>query len=131
METISLPFASFVFQTLGLPGLIFIIWWWDHKAQIKQREQDLAEHSKQRALYATETNKVLTQYREDMASMRRFYESNVDLVKDYDRSLERLEKLTTEVLGVISLNTQTQTHLVDSIRSNSFCPRVREQAGKL
>lgn len=130
METISLPFASFVFQTLGLPGLIFIVWWWDHKAQIKQREQDREEYTKQREQSAADISRILSQYRDDMTSMRRFYESNVDLVKDYERTLERVEKLTTEALSIISLNTQSQTHLVESIRNNTFCPTVRASVGK-
>ncbi len=132
METISLPFASFVFQTLGLPGLIFIIWWWDHKAQVKQREDAQAEHEKQRGEYAKEreahakeTTAILAQYRDDVSAIKRLYENNVELVRNYDRSLERIEKLYQETINVIALNTQTSTKLVMSINNNDYCPSVR------
>lgn len=132
METISLPFASFVFQTLGLPGLIFIVWWWDHKAQVKQRELDQTNHAKEREEYAKEreshakeTTAILMQYRDDVSSIKTLYQNNVELVNNYDRSLERVEKLYQETLGVIALNTQTATKLVMAINSNNYCPTVR------
>lgn len=132
METISLPFASFVFQTLGLPGLIFIIWWWDHKAQGKQRETDQQEHmkereeySKEREAHAKEITAILAQYREDVSSIKTLYKNNVELVNNYDKSQIRLEKLYQETLSVIALNTQTATKLVVAINTNDYCPSVR------
>jgi DNA repair ATPase RecN len=132
LETISLPFASFVFQTLGLPGLIFIIWWWDHKAQVKQREDDQVqhekerlEHSKSREAHGKEIAAILAQYRDDVSSIKQLYQNNVDLVHAYDRSLERIEKLYQETLNVIALNTQMSTKLVVAINSNDYCPMVR------
>lgn len=132
METISLPFASFVFQTLGLPGLIFIVWWWDHKAQVKQREIDQQQHAKDREEYAKEREAhakelaaTLAQYREDVGAIKQLYKNNVELVNDYDKSQVRLEKLYQETLSVIALNTQTVTHLVSAINTNQYCPEVR------
>jgi hypothetical protein len=134
LETISLPFASFVFQTLGLPGLIFIIWWWDHKAQTKQREEDQAQHAREREEYAKEREAhgkeiaaTLAQYREDVSSIKQLYKNNVELVNNYEKSQQRLEKLYQETLGVISLNTQTATNLVASINNNNYCPSQRPQ----
>lgn len=143
METISLPFASFVFQTLGLPGLIFIVWWWDHKAQVKQRELDQTNHASEREEYAKqreldkasrdkereahskEISAILAQYRDDVSSIKGLYQNNVELVHNYNRSLDRLEKLYQETLNVISLNTQTSTKLVVAINNNDYCPTVR------
>lgn len=60
------------------------------------------------------------------------YENNVilvkehaDLVEDYDAATKRWENITETVISVVSLNTQAQTKLLDSIRSNEFCPVVR------
>lgn len=132
MESITLPFASFVFQTLGLPGLIFIIWWWDHKAQITQRamdqtqhETERVDHAKEREAHSKEIAAILAQYREDVSSIRTLYQNNVELVHNYDRSLERIEKLYQETLNVIALNTQTATKLVVAINNNDYCPTVR------
>ena len=133
METISLPLATVVMQVLGLPGLIFLIWYFDHKALVKQREQDKAEHVLERAEYATERTQhkkdvadILTQYRGDVSDIKLLYQNNVALVHNYERAVDRLEKVSTEMLGVISLNTQAQTQLVIMIRGNQFCPTVRK-----
>ncbi|WP_028318951.1 hypothetical protein [Desulfobulbus elongatus] len=64
----------------------------------------------------------------------KMYEDNVILVqqhatlaKDYARSVDRWEKITETVLSVVSLNTQAQTRLVETIRNNEFCPELRHQ----
>ncbi len=86
---------------LGLPGLIFIIW------VVDQRR----------------TDKILAEYKEDMARLARFYESNVDLVTNY-------QKLANDLADIIHLNTQAQTNLVNAIQNNSFCPMVRKETGQ-
>jgi len=48
------------------------------------------------------------------------YENNVLLVQNY-------EKIADSLLEVVSLNTQTQTKLQTAIKSNEFCPMVREK----
>ena len=126
METISLPLATIVIQILGLPGLVFIIWHFDNKRD--QRKEDLRKQEieeREKAVAVT-----LARYKEDIGEIKRLYENNARLVDDYSASCTRLEKLYGETLGVISLNTQSQTHLVESIKNNMFCPLVREGAGK-
>lgn len=122
MEAISLPLATIIIQILGLPGLVFIIWHFDNKRDARKedlRRVEIAERERAIAL-------VLSQYRDDVAQIKRLYESNVHLVKDYESTCQRLERLYSETLSVISLNTQTQTHLVDAIKNNMFCPVVRK-----
>ena len=92
-------------SNFGMAGIIFVIWYWDRK----------------------DINKILTLYREDMAEMRKMYESNVSLVKDYDEKYDQLQTLYGETIAVISLNTQTQTELAESIKGNQFCPIVRKK----
>ncbi|HEX9080235.1 MAG TPA: hypothetical protein VF795_11640 [Desulfuromonadaceae bacterium] len=132
METISLPFASFVVQSYGLPGLIFIIWWFDHRAQVKQRQLDaekhareIQEHAAERAAHAAEITRILGQYRDDVSEIKALYQNNADLARAYEKSIQRQEKLYEETLSVIALNTRSQERLVVSISANEFCPNVR------
>lgn len=69
---------------------------------------------------------VLEQYRQDVTEIKRLYESNVRLVDDSNQAFQRLEIIYGEAISVISLNTQTQTHLADQIKNNQFCPMVRK-----
>jgi len=110
--------ATSAIQLLGLPGLIFVIWHFDNKRLEKKEE-----------LRRAEVEAVLKQYREDVAAIRRMYESNVRLVEDYETMNHRLEAVYNETMSVISLNTQTLTRLVETVRGNMFCPLVREKGG--
>lgn len=126
MEAISLPLATIIIQILGLPGLVFIIWHFDNKRDQRKeelRQKEIAEREKAVSL-------ILTQYKDDVAQISRLYENNATLVDDYHTTCERLERLYGETLSVISLNTQTQTQLADSIKHNHFCPMVRKEIGK-
>lgn len=137
MESMSLPFAQLIIQLLGLPGLIFIIWHFDNKRLDKQREQYdeqhrlwresfEAEHKKDREL----TMKILASYRDDVSDIKGMYQNNAHLVSDYDKAMTRLEKLAEEMMSVVSLNAQTNTHLADAIKNNTFCPQMRDLMGK-
>ncbi len=68
---------------------------------------------------------VLEQYRNNVSEIKRLYESNVRLVEDSNKAFNRLEKIYDETISVISLNTQTQTHLADQIKNNQYCPAIR------
>jgi cytoskeletal protein RodZ len=125
LDPITLPFVSVIIYNLGIPGLLFVVWWYDHKSQVKQRELDKEEHDKERAVHAKEISTILGQYKDDVSSIRQLYQNNVELVHNYDKSQLRIEKLYQETISVVSLNTQTQTELVVSIKSNHFCPTVR------
>lgn len=119
METITPGWVMAVTQILGLPGLIFVIWHFDNR-RLERKEE----------MRRKEVDAILAQYREDVAAIRRLYESNVRLVEDYAAMSKRIESLHTEAMSVISLNTQAQTRLVETIRGNMFCPLVREKGGQ-
>lgn len=123
METLPLSYAALVVQVLGIPGLIFVIWHFDNKRFQQDKELRLREMSEREQ----SINRVLAQYREDTLAIKRLYESNVSLVKDYEQQCTRLEQIFVEVMGVVSLNTQTFTRLNDSIEHNLFCPMVRKE----
>lgn len=46
------------------------------------------------------------------------YKNNFKLVEDY-------AKLATDLHDVVIMNTQTMTRLVDSIKTNQYCPAIR------
>lgn len=137
MESISLPFAQLIIQLLGLPGLIFIIWHFDNKRLDKQREQYKNEQLLLRSAYEQEHKRdrdqvtlLLNQYRDDVGTIKSLYQNNAHLVGDYDKAMIRLEKLAEEMMSVVAMNAQSNTHLADAIKNNSFCPQVRELVGK-
>ena len=98
LEGIPVSVVMSIVYVLGLPGLVMILWYVDHRRY----------------------DKILSVYKQDMAQVTRFYENNVDLVKHY-------EKLASDLSSIIHLNTQVQTQLVEQIKHNMFCPIVREK----
>ena len=48
----------------------------------------------------------------------KMYEDNVILVEDYS-------KLATDLHDVVIMNTQAMTRLLESIRTNQYCPAIR------
>jgi hypothetical protein len=57
--------------------------------------------------------------KERFEAVVRMYENNAALAKGY-------EDLSSDLASIIHLNTQTQTQLYESIRSNQFCPNARK-----
>lgn len=96
-EPIPLNFVTFVTSTLGLPGLLAVFWYFDHK----------------------KIDAVLAAYKEDVNAVSQMYRDNVELVKGYER-------LSGDLAGIITLNTQTITSLVEQIRlTNDMLRRER------
>lgn len=114
MEAISLPFATLIMQVLGLPGLIFVIWHFDAKRFERQREE-----------YKSHVTEILIQYKDDVSEVKRLYENNVELVRNYEYGVKQWEKLDGDLAGIITLNTRILTTLVEKVESNQFCPTVR------
>ena len=100
METIGMLTIAKLFAAWGPIGLVVLIWYVDQKV-IRTNQ---SEHKKE--IYC-----VLDRYKEDMAEMRRMYEKNVSLVKDYNG-------LASELKDMIVMNTQAMTRLVDRINGS-------------
>jgi len=111
-----ITYSVAILQILGLPGLIFIIWYFDNKRF--QRQEDLRK---------AEQQVILDQYRADVTEIKRLYESNSRLVDDCTKAFCRLDSIYEQVIDVVSLNTETQTKLVQSINQNQFCPIIRQK----
>jgi len=71
--------------------------------------------------YRERTDAILKQYGESLATVSQYYKDNVELVKGYDR-------IASDAMQVISLNTRVMQQLVDKIDSNWFCPHVKKEA---
>lgn len=106
-------------------GLVLIGWlntrWVDSRLE-SQRVAHEAVLSSQRAAHDAERiewrdqfHEMMAQYSAHMSEMRHMYESNVTLVKGY-------EGLSKDLCGVITLNMQTMTRLVERIDHNMTCP---------
>jgi len=92
---------------LGIPGLVVMLWY-DYT---RRTDKANAEH-------CAMIDRVLTQYRDDVSQIRKMYENNAHLVEDYNKAMTRFERLFSEVINIVSLNTQTQTSLVDAINAS-------------
>jgi GTP1/Obg family GTP-binding protein len=101
-------------------GVVLILWYIDHRKMDRIRHEDMKELHQQREAYQSTLETVLTQYKDDVRKVTHFYESNVDLVENY-------EKLAGQLTEIIHLNTQVQTQLVEQVKNNMFCPVVREK----
>jgi hypothetical protein len=109
LEGLSAPVVIGIVSTLGVPGLVVVLLFFHTTAG-----------SRMHAAHEKETRTILGAYKDDMAKLTRMYENNVDLVKHY-------EKLADDLSGIITLNTQVQTQLVEQIKHNMFCPIIREK----
>ena len=96
MDTISLVGYLEIFKNFGIIGLVIVLWWMDSKR----------------------FTRILDRYKTDMAEIRRMYESNVSLVKDYD-------SVASDLKDVVIVNTQAMTNLSEEIRQNECCPMQR------
>lgn len=77
-------------QNSGALGVVLLIWYFDKR----------------------QTDKILRQYQKDMTEQRQMYESNVELVKQY-------QSLAADSRDVITLNIQAMTRLVDRMEGRS------------
>lgn len=109
-----MPTLMAVITTLGLPGLIFVIWY-SGLAKDRKIEQ---KRDETRQEYMTLINKILQQYRDDVTEIRRLYENNARLCDDWNATCKRQDKITSELMDVISLNSQAFTRLDSTIKQS-------------
>jgi uncharacterized membrane-anchored protein YhcB (DUF1043 family) len=111
------PFGIVIFVIVIGPWLLhFILSRLDSRRDQKREE-----------LHRKQMQTVLEQYRKDVSEIKRLYESNARLVTATNEAFKRLEKIYGESVSVISLNTQTQTNLVNAIENNRYSQIVRSK----
>lgn len=96
MDSINVASLLKVFSEFGPLGLVIFLWWYDNRRIVA----------------------VLKQYKEDMDSQRKMYETNVSLVKDY-------HSVASDLRDVVIMVTQQMTTVASEIRQNEFCPLTR------
>lgn len=142
IEGVPVALLSAIISMLGLPGAVLVLWYVDNRRyerQEKKRDREVGlmagalkeetgrlliaykdDMSRVLASNKEDINRILAVYKDDVSRVTRFYEDNVLLVKNY-------QKLADELAGIITLNTQVQTQLVEKIKANMFCPVIREK----
>lgn len=90
-----------VTQSLGFVGILFFVWWQGQK----ERKEDNKKWE--------ERFQAVVKMHEE--SVRR-YEDNVILAKDNQKLGERYEKMNSEVLSVVSYNSQVMTSLTELVK---------------
>lgn len=123
IESLSMSNMGVVVTLLGWPGLFFIVWLADYRRIEKQITKERERAAEDRAAERERTDKILKEYKNDVERIARMYENNVILVENY-------QKLSGDLAGIIHLNTQTLTNLVNATKNNMFCPVVRKEMGQ-
>jgi hypothetical protein len=107
MDTIVMDLAVKLVSSFGIPGIIFVVWFFSEKS-----------HERTLQAYREDTLRQQKIYQDGLAEVRRMYEDNVELVKAY-------AMLASDQKDVLIMNTQGLTRLCDQIEKNQFCPMVR------
>ena len=127
LEGLSLSTIMPIVSMLGLPGLVLIFWYVDQRRLDQERKDhraNLAEAEAKRkeevAMLKEQFLGMITTQEKRFDEVVRMYESNVLLVKGYER-------YTGDMADIIALVTQVMTKLGGQIENNMYCPLVREK----
>ncbi len=107
MDQIALDLAVKIVSSFGIPGIIFVVWYFSEK-----------NHDRTLQAYREDTLRQQKVFQEGLAEVRRMYEDNVELVKTY-------ANLASDQKDVLIMNAQGFAKLSDQIGLNQFCPMVR------
>ncbi|MCE5242489.1 MAG: hypothetical protein ABFD98_15690 [Syntrophobacteraceae bacterium] len=91
----------------GIPGIIFVVWYFSEKS-----------HEKTLTAYREDTLRQQKVFQDGLAEVKRMYENNVELVRNY-------ASLAGDQKDVLIMNAQGFTKLSDQVAGNQFCPMVR------
>ena len=117
----SWPFGVVIFAMVIGPWIMAFMFWRIDSRRYQQQEKT----------YQDQVKITLEQYRQDVSEIKRLYESNSRLVMATNEAFKRLERIYGEAVSVISLNTQTQTNLAAAIKTNQYCPVVRQKGAPI
>ncbi len=107
MDHIAFDLAVKLASSFGIPGIIFVVWYFSEKS-----------HEKTLLSYREDTLRQQKVFQDGLAEVRRMYEENVELVKAY-------ANLASDQKDVLIMNAQGFTKLSDQIDRNQFCPMIR------
>jgi len=146
--TSELGLLDTIIKTLGAPGLIIVcmaapslvmaFMYADHRRYERER-LDMAKADGARHAQAVEDRaKVDARHQEEMSRLERQWIGIINqqdkrfeiVVRNYENNIllvESYQKLANDLAGIIHLNTQMMTKLVEKIENNQFCPVVKEK----
>ena len=104
---VSLGQLAGILSAFGPIGLLVVIWYVD----IRTMRKMISDHRE-------ETAKILSKHRQYMDEIRRMYEANADLVRDYNN-------LSSDLREVVIMCTQAMQRMTDDINRNQYCPMQR------
>lgn len=107
MDPLSTDLAVKLVSSFGIPGIIFVVWYFSERS-----------HEKTLQSYREDTLRQQKVFQDGLAEVRRMYEDNVELVKVYS-------SLASDQKDVLIMNAQGFTKLSDQIDRNQFCPMIR------
>ena len=104
---------------IGGPILAVLVIWWIDRRDISKI---LKQNQEQLTIYREDTQRVLKQFDEYLKNVVNMYQTNVELVKSYD-------KVSRDFREVVVSNSTICANLNNAITHNLFCPLVREKTG--
>ncbi|MBI4642489.1 MAG: hypothetical protein HY743_01840 [Deltaproteobacteria bacterium] len=139
MEGLGLPYVIGPALGLGVPGILFVVWYFGQKAQDKTllayredtkdilstiatqiltlQQEHRNEILKLQVNHQEQVRAILADYKADMVEQRRRYDNNVLLVKNY-------QELCSNLKDIVILNSSGFQKLADDI--NRKCAALRE-----
>lgn len=107
MDVPGMELAIKLVSGFGVPGIIFVVWYFSEKS-----------HEKTLLAYREDTLRQQKVFQDGLTEVRRMYENNVELVRNF-------ASLAGDQKDVLIMNAQGFTKLSDQINGNQFCPMVR------
>jgi hypothetical protein len=104
---------------IGGPILAVLVIWWIDRRDI---QKILSQNLEQLTSYREDTQKILKQFEDYLKNVVQMYQSNVELVKNYD-------KVSRDFREVVVSNSTICANLNNAITHNLFCPLVRKEMG--
>lgn len=113
MELVTWPTIIKMLELFGPLGLIALIWFVDTR-----NFQKLIEERR------VETSTILKAYRDDVATVKEMYKSNVRLVESY-------AGICGDLHDLVVLNVERLSVMTEKIDQNEFCPLQRLKKSKI
>lgn len=136
-------------ENLGLPGLIVMImlgpvltvlavfalaYLWQRHARADEEVRRLEAKADRELIrelverHRAEMDKKFSEFTDRHATVVKFYEDNVQLVKETQQIAKDTQRLTADLRDIVVNNTRAVDHLASVAQNNLFCPLAREAA---
>lgn len=136
VKTLGAP--GIILICLGGPSLVMAAMYTDHRRYERERLAAAKEDGARQTQAVEERARAEARHKEEMANLERQFTAIITqqekrfevVVSNYNNNVllvEGYQKLADDLAGIIHLNTQMMTKLVEKIENNQFCPMVKEK----